>query len=54
VANFRVLRTANGLRISAPFATADDLLEFKDIHGGAEREVIGRGTVVDDKIAARA
>jgi len=54
VANFRVLRTANGLRISAPFATADDLLEFNEIEGGLRREVIARGTVVDDKVAARA
>jgi len=54
IANFRVLRTENGLRISAPFAAADDLLEFQDAADGSGREVVARGTVVDDKVSARA
>ena len=52
VANFRILRTANGLRISAPFADANGLLEFNDIEGG-NREVVARGTVIEDKVGAR-
>jgi hypothetical protein len=54
IAQVRVLRTDNGLRISAPFATANTVLEFHPIDGGLGRQVVARGTIVEDKVAARA
>jgi hypothetical protein len=54
VANFRIVRTKEGLRISAPFSAAGQLLDFADGPDGDGRRVTATGIVVDDKVAARA
>jgi hypothetical protein len=52
VIHFRVLRTDNGLRISAPFADADSLLDFDETADGTR--VTASGMVREDKVSQRA
>lgn len=51
VVNFRILRLENGVRISAPFAEADSLLDFERTADGTK--VTASGIVRDDRVSQR-
>lgn len=51
VVNFRILRLDNGVRISAPFAEADSLLDFEKTADGTK--VTASGLVRDDRVSQR-